>query len=114
MATTSITIAEAIAIANQCGETESTESYYVYGKIVNVSNPNYGEMTISDGTDSIYVYGVIYENGAFYNTIADKPVAGILLNGIQMGADRILAPQQTHGALGQLIIEEAVEAADAE
>ena len=71
-----ITIAEAIAIANQCGETESTESYYVYGKIVNVSNPNYGEMTISDGTDSIYVYGVIDENGAFYNTIADRPVAG--------------------------------------
>ena len=29
-----ITIAEAIQIANQSGETESAESYYVYGKIV--------------------------------------------------------------------------------
>lgn len=71
-----ITIAQAIAIANECGETESAERYYVYGKIVSVSNPNYGEMTITDGTDSIYVYGVIDENGAFYNTLADKPVAG--------------------------------------
>jgi len=71
-----ITIAQAIEIANQCGETESSESYFVYGKIVSVSNPNYGEMTITDGTDSIYVYGVIDENGAFYNTLEDKPVAG--------------------------------------
>ena len=71
-----ISIAEAIRIANECGETESSDKYYVYGKIVSVSNPTYGEMTITDGVDSIYVYGVIDENGAFYNTLADRPVAG--------------------------------------
>ena len=71
-----ISISEAIKIANECGETESSDKYYVYGKIVSVSNPTYGEMTITDGVDSIYVYGVIDENGAFYNTLADRPVAG--------------------------------------
>ena len=52
-----ITISEAIALANAAGETVTAESYYVYGIIETVSNPTYGEMTISDETGSIYVYG---------------------------------------------------------
>ena len=71
-----ISIAEAIEIANASGDNGSAESYYVYGTIVKVSNPTYGEMTITDGVDSIYVYGVIDENNKFYGDFEDKPVAG--------------------------------------
>ena len=71
-----ITIEEAIAIAKTAGETETTEKYFVYGKIKSVSNPTYGEMTITDGTNELYVYGSTDEEGNFYSTFADKPVAG--------------------------------------
>lgn len=71
-----ITISEAIAIANQAGETETEQKYYVYGIIKSVSNPTYGEMTITDGTNELYVYGSTDEEGNFYSTLSDKPVAG--------------------------------------
>ena len=41
-----------------------------------MSNPNYGEMTITDGSNTLYVYGTINENGDFYSSFEDKPVAG--------------------------------------
>ena len=71
-----ISLQEAIEIATQSGENESAESYYVYGIIVSVSNPTYGEMTITDGTNKLYVYGCMDEQGNIYSTLADKPVAG--------------------------------------
>ena len=43
-----ITIPEAIEIATNAGETETEQKYYVYGIIKSVSNPTYGEMTITD------------------------------------------------------------------
>ncbi|MBQ6817873.1 MAG: InlB B-repeat-containing protein [Bacilli bacterium] len=72
-----ITVAEAISLANAAGETGTTESYYIYGVIESVSNPTYGEMTISDETGSIYVYGTYDANGEKrYSELDDKPVAG--------------------------------------
>ena len=65
-----ITIAEAIA-----------------GKIVSISNPTYGEMTITDGTNSLYVYGAVDANGAFYADWAEKPYAGddvVLYGGLKV------------------------------
>lgn len=72
-----ISIAEAIEIANQAGSEPSAESYYIYGIIVKVTNPTYGEMTITDGENELYVYGTKDENDILYGSwTGDKPVAG--------------------------------------
>ena len=72
-----ITIAEAIEIANQTGDSTPTERYYIKGTIVKVSNPAYGEMTITDGVNEIYVYGTYSEDGSIgYADFAEKPVKG--------------------------------------
>lgn len=71
-----ITIKEAIEIALASGKQES-QKYYVYGTVKSVSNPIYGEMTITDGTDSLYVYGTYSADGKLrYSELEDKPVAG--------------------------------------
>ena len=58
-----ITVAEAIAKAQQAGTDGTAEKFYVYGKIVSVDNSMYGAMTIADETGSIYVYGVVSKDG---------------------------------------------------
>lgn len=80
-----ITIAEAIELAVAAGETGTQEKYYVYGTIKEVSNSVYGEMTITDGTDDLYIYGVYSSDGnTRYDAMTDKPVAGdeIVLQGM--------------------------------
>lgn len=80
-----ITIAEAIELAIAAGETGTQEKYYVYGTIKEVSNSVYGEMTITDGTDDLYIYGVYSSDGnTRYDAMTDKPVAGdeIVLQGM--------------------------------
>ena len=72
-----ITIAEAIQIAQQAGETVTADRYYVKGTIVNVSNSMYGEMTIKDETGELYVYGVYdKDEKTRYDAMEEKPVAG--------------------------------------
>lgn len=72
-----ISIAEAIEIAIESGSTVSAEQYYVYGVIESISNGTYGAMTITDGTDSLYVYGVYSADGETrYDAFADKPAVG--------------------------------------
>ncbi len=71
-----ITIAEAIALANQAGATETTEKYYVAGTIKEIRNSTYGEMTITDGTDSLYIYGVYSADDKLYADLTDKPYVG--------------------------------------
>lgn len=71
-----ISIPEAIEKATAAGEEETNEKYYIYGVVVSVSNPTYGEMTITDGTNELYVYGTTDANGNLYNTLSEKPVAG--------------------------------------
>ncbi len=72
-----ISIAEAIQLASEAGDTGTTEKYYVYGTIKEVSNGMYGEMTITDGTDELYIYGV-YSNDETtrYDAMTEKPVVG--------------------------------------
>ena len=78
-----ITIAEAIAIANAAGETPTSESYIIHAKVAEILNPTYGEMNIKDETGTLYVYGVYTEDNVRYDALEDKPVAGddIVLKG---------------------------------
>ena len=72
-----ITIAEAIELAIAAGDTLTADSYYIYGTIVKVSNSLYGEMTITDGVNELYIYGVYSSDGnTRYDAMDEKPVAG--------------------------------------
>ena len=80
-----ITVKEAIEKAQQAGTNGTTEKFYVYGKIVSIDNAMYGAMTIADETGSIYVYGVVSQDGnTRYDAFEDKPVVGdeVVLYGI--------------------------------
>ncbi len=75
---TTITIEEALAI---CGDEPSsaptTERYYIRATITEILNASYGEMTISDETGSIYVYGTYSSDGSLkFNQLEEKPQAG--------------------------------------
>ncbi|MDE7263838.1 MAG: InlB B-repeat-containing protein [Anaeroplasmataceae bacterium] len=64
---------------------KSTERCYIQGIVDTVSNPTYGEMTISDETGSLYVYGTYSSDGTKrYSELDNKPFAGdeVLLYGL--------------------------------
>ena len=72
-----ITIAEAIEIAKQAGQDGTSDRYYIRGEVKTISNPSYGEMTISDGTGEIYVYGTYSHDGALkFSEMDETPVKG--------------------------------------
>lgn len=72
-----ITIEEAIKLATEAGEIGTSEKYYVYGTIKEVSNSLYGEMTIVDETGELYIYGVYSKDESTrYDAMEDKPVKG--------------------------------------
>lgn len=71
-----VTIAQAIQIAKDAGETETADEYIITGIVKTVSKPQYGEMTITDGTDEIYVYGTMDADGTGYADMTSRPVAG--------------------------------------
>lgn len=71
-----ITIDEAIKLAKEAGEVGTKEKYYIYGTIKKISNPIYGEMTITDGVNDLYIYGTTNEDGTLYGEITlEKPIA---------------------------------------
>ena len=79
-----LTLAEAIAICQQTGTTETTDKYYVRGTITEISNEKYGNMTISDGTDSLFIYGTYSADGSTrFDGMAETPAVGdeVLLYG---------------------------------
>ena len=72
-----ITIAEAITICNQAGETPTTERYYIKGIVKSILNPAYGQMVVKDETGEIEVYGSYSADGVTgYAALEDKPYAG--------------------------------------
>ena len=72
-----ISIERAIELAREAGEDGTSESYYVRGTIKTVSNPTYGQMIITDGTNELSVYGTYSSDGSLrYSELEDKPVAG--------------------------------------
>lgn len=71
-----ITCAEATKLCEPEGY-KSTERFYIRGTVDKITNPTYGEMTISDATGSLYVYGTYSADGADrYSELEDKPYAG--------------------------------------
>ena len=69
-------IADLLAMQLEEGE-ETTERYVICGTVETLSNPTYGEMTVSDGTGSIYVYGTYSSDGSLrYSEMAEKAFAG--------------------------------------
>ena len=69
-------IPKAIEIANAVGENKTTERYYIYG-IIKSLNPQYGEMTITDGTNEIYVYGTYSADGETkFSELTEQPAVG--------------------------------------
>ena len=71
-----ISIAEAFEIC--AANTEETERlYYIRGTVTKVSNPAYGEMYVSDGTNEILVYNTKNADGTVgYAEMAERPVKG--------------------------------------
>lgn len=68
-----ITIAQAIIIGKaQAHDTYTTNKYYVTGTITEVYNNQYGNMHITDGTNTFTVYG-IYKDGVRYDAMETKP-----------------------------------------
>lgn len=65
-----ISIAQALELCGESGNV-TTERYYIRGTVKEITNPAYGAMVITDGTDSISVY-----NTAGYAEMEDKPYAG--------------------------------------
>lgn len=78
------TIAELIELAGDYPNEASTERFYVQAVVDSIDNPQYGQMTISDGTGTISVYGTYSADGELrYSELDEKPVAGdiVLLYG---------------------------------
>ena len=71
-----VSIAEAIMMANSVGETLSSINLCITGTISSVSNAEYGNMKITDGTDTISVYGLFDKNNVPYKDLENKPVKG--------------------------------------
>lgn len=51
----------------------SNEKYYVKGMVKRITSTTYGDMTISDGENEIFVYGVSDQDGSLFETLTDKP-----------------------------------------
>ena len=73
-----LTIAQAITIGKlYTKDTYTTSKYYITGVITEVSNTTYGNVVISDGTNSILVYGLYtYDGKTRYDAMTYKPVPG--------------------------------------
>lgn len=73
------TIAEALQIAETAGSSYTTEKYTITGTITEIANDYYGNVYISDGTNSLYVYGLYSMYGVKKHgdwAEADKLVVG--------------------------------------
>ena len=71
-----ISIAEALEIA-AANSDETERLYYIRGTVTKVSNPTYGEMYITDGTNEILVYNTKNADGTVgYADMSERPVKG--------------------------------------
>ena len=77
-ANSTLTIKQAIDLGNTKVKDQYTEGkYYVTGVITEVYNEQYGNMYITDGTNTLCIYGTYDATGAnSYKDMAVKPVAG--------------------------------------
>lgn len=71
-----ISIKEALELCGEDGNV-TTERYYIRGTIETITNAQYGAMVITDGNDSISVYGTYSKDGSVgYADMKDKPYKG--------------------------------------
>ena len=73
-----LTIAEIAEICStmDSGATSSAK-YYVTGEITEIYNTTYGNMYITDGTDTLTIYGTYNEDGTVrFDAMADQPQVG--------------------------------------
>ena len=77
-ADSTLTIDAAIALGNSKEQGIFTEGkYYVSGVITSITSTMYGNMTISDGTNEIYVYGTFDADGTNrFDAMANQPKVG--------------------------------------
>ena len=71
-----VSISDAIMMAQSVGETLTDVNLCISGTVASVSNPEFGNMKITDGTNTISVYGLFGENNVPYKDLTDKPVKG--------------------------------------
>ncbi len=72
-----ITVAEALSLSESHVDAPSAEWYYIKATVDSVDNDKYGQLTISDGTGSIMVYGSYNADGSVrYDAMTEKPKAG--------------------------------------
>lgn len=73
---------KAAELATAAGDSYTAEKYYIEGVITEIVKEEYGNMYISDGVNTFYVYGV-YVDGKKYGEAEVKPVVGqvVLLQG---------------------------------
>ncbi len=71
-----ITIAEALELCGEPGNI-TTERYYIRAIIKSITNPQYGQMIITDSTGEISVYGTYSFDGELnYSQLTEKPYKG--------------------------------------
>lgn len=72
-----ITIAQALELCGEAANEATTTRYLVRGIIKSIINSQYGEMTITDGTNDLYVYGSYSSDGEKrYSEMDEKPYKG--------------------------------------
>ena len=73
-----LTIAQALALGKlYTKDNYTTTKYYITGVITEVQNTTYGNVVISDGTNTILVYGLYDATGKTrYDALSYKPVKG--------------------------------------
>jgi len=73
-----LTIEQALVLgALYSHNTFTPGKYYISGTITDIAHDTYGNFTISDGVNSIYVYGIYSaDGGTLYGSMTTKPVVG--------------------------------------
>lgn len=73
-----ITIAEALEFIETLEPSVSApKTYLIRGTITEIKNASFGQVTLTDDTGSIMVYGLYNEDGSLrYDKLEDKPVVG--------------------------------------
>ena len=71
-----ITIEEAVEIAKKYGSSYSSEAFTIEGYVKNISNSTYGNMNVQNGSDVLFVYGVLGQNQERFDKLTEKPQEG--------------------------------------
>ena len=77
-ANSTLTIAQALELANSKANSVYTEGkYYVTGTVKEIKNDTYGNLYITDGTNELYVYGTYDADGTNrFDAMSTKPAVG--------------------------------------